>query len=37
MSSERTDAAGRVNSWQRSYVSRISGENFGYFIENNLE
>jgi hypothetical protein len=30
-SSGRTDASGRVNSWQISYLSRIPGEDFGYF------
>jgi hypothetical protein len=33
MSSGGTDASGRVNSWRRSYIPRISGENFGYLRE----
>jgi hypothetical protein len=31
VSSGRADALGRVNNWRRSYISRIPGENFGYF------
>jgi hypothetical protein len=30
-SSERIGAFERVNSWQRSYLSRIPAEDFGYF------
>jgi hypothetical protein len=31
VSSGREDAPKRVNNWRRSYISRIPGENFGYF------
>jgi hypothetical protein len=33
MSSGRTNAPRRVTSWRRSYLSRIPGENLGYFRE----
>jgi hypothetical protein len=36
-SSGRTDSFGGINNWQRSYVSRIPGENFGQFRENQQE
>jgi hypothetical protein len=36
-SSGRIGAFGRINNWRRSYVSRIPGENFGQFRENQQE
>jgi hypothetical protein len=33
----RIVAFGRVNDWQRSYVSRIPSENLGYLRESQLE
>jgi hypothetical protein len=33
----RTDASRRVNSWRRSYLSRIPNENFGYFRKSHPE
>jgi hypothetical protein len=37
VSSRRTNAFGRINNWQRPYVSRIPGENFGHFRESHPE
>jgi hypothetical protein len=36
-SSGRTVASGKVNSWRRSYISRIPGENLGYLRESHPE
>jgi hypothetical protein len=37
VSEEQMPAFGRINNWQRPYVSRIPGENFGHFRESHSE
>jgi hypothetical protein len=36
MSSRRADASRRVKSWQRSYIPRVPGEDFGYLQKKSL-
>jgi hypothetical protein len=37
LENRRTNVFGRANDWQRSYVLRLSGENFGYLGESHPE
>jgi hypothetical protein len=37
LENRRTNVFGRANDWQRSYVLRLFGENFGYLGESHPE